>query len=125
MVHFPGVVLPDRRSRNSRLALARFSEVPVADIRKYTQFRLEELSHFPQTLGKNLIFKPVSSQCLRIFVFFGVRFSELVCFPAGPGGHQGVRKNRAKILAKSRQNPANGGPIGGKHLFCGPGLLDF
>ena len=46
-------------------------------------------------------------------------------FPAGPGRHQGVRKNRANSLAKSHQNPAHGGPIGGKTVFCGFALLVF
>ena len=55
----------------------------------YTHFPLEELSNFPPTLGKNLIFKPVFP---RFPIFWRVRCAQALASPRDLEGTRGCAK---------------------------------
>ena len=55
----------------------------------YTHFPLEELSNFPPTLGKNLIFKPVFP---RFQIFWRVRCAQALASPRDLEGTRGCAK---------------------------------
>ena len=88
----------------------------------YTHFPLEELSNFPPTLGKNLIFKPVFP---RFPIFWRVRCAQALASPRDLEGTRGC----AKIVRTVWQSLVRIRPMAArlvtKPFFCGSVLLDF